>query len=191
MKRIILLIILVVSLKAYSQSDSIGIYMSTEGSTVRIQPLKCAQVKTKTLGAALTAGIANAKIKSVFNGNTSENKADSNTTFVFYFPSPFPINMAQKYYMFSPVYSPEDFIIAKLKSKKNTRELLVGKFSAFAGSTMGVSEDTLIEMSVKEVRGGVYELTFSQMPDPGEYCFVFTGGYGTSGYLPIFDFKVE
>ena len=192
MKRTLLVFLsIVVSAIAFSQNDSIGFYMVTDGHAKRIQPLNCTKIKTKTLGAALTGGIANSNIKSVFNGSSSNNKANSSTKFLLYFPSPFPVEYAQRYYMFASSYTPEDFMLARMSTKKNTRELSVGKVNIFSGSSIGVSEDVSVEVLIKELRKGIYELTFSELPEPGEYCFVFTGLHGTSGYLPVFDFVVK
>lgn len=173
------------------QSDSIGVYLRSGNEIQRVLPLKYIQTKSNTLATALTGGIASTSIKTVFPGSTSKNIANKESIFLFFFPSTVPLNVIQTYFMFSIQYSPADFIVAQMKPKKKTRELSVGKVGAFAGVTMGTSEDTNIELNVKSLREGVYELSFSNDPEPGEYCFVFLGAHGAGGFLPVFDFKIE
>lgn len=173
------------------QSDSIGVYLKSGNEIQKILPLKYIQTKSKTLATALTGGMASASIKTVFAGSTSKNIANKESNFIFYFPSTVPLNIVQTYFMFSMQYSPADFIVAKMKTKKKTRELSVGKVGAFVGVTMGASEDTNIQLEVKTIKKGVYELSFSNNPEPGEYCFVFLGAQGAGGFLPVFDFKIE
>lgn len=192
MKKTLLLLLFISSyLYSNAQADSIGIYMKNGDDIQKIEPIKYTQSKVNALGSALTMGIAGTSIKTVFRGSSSENKANNATEFYFYYPSPFDPYMAMQYYMFSPSYSPKNFILAKFNAKKKTRELLVGKVNIYVGTTLGISDDIDAKLITTKVRDGVYSVIIDGTLEPGEYCFMFDGPSGSGAYSSVFDFTIK
>lgn len=188
MKQLLIFLSLLFPMISNAQSDSIGIYIKTGNTVEKIRPLRHYKVKTNTLATAFTYGIAGAKIKTVFKNGYSNNKVTPESRFLFYFGDTSHI---PTYYMFSNVYSPNDFQVVEFKTKTNKRELSVGKVNIYAGTEMGLDDSDGLKLSIKEIRPGLYELSFSEIPYSGEYCFVFSEMIGSGGYLPVFDFSVD
>lgn len=185
-----LLLLLPISILT-AQTDSIGIYMKNGDALLKIEPIKHIQTKSNALASAFTYGIASTTMKTVFRGNTSENVASADTKFYFYFTSNVDPMLMMTYFAFTSANTPKDFILAKFISKRKTRELMVGKVNIYAGATMGVDDNTGIELSTKKIKDGLYEISFNSNPDPGEYCFMFLGPNGSGGFMPVYDFKIE
>lgn len=86
--------------------------------------------------------------------------------------------------------SPEEFSLIKMKPRKDTRELEMGRASAYGGSIVsfrkGLSLKNAIKFSVEGQGVGIYKVSPNAALDNGEYAFVFTGGEGSR----IFDFSV-
>jgi len=55
---------------------------------------------------------------------------------------------------------------------------------------MGVADDALSDITSKQIKNGIYEVTIKNA-SPGEYCFMYNGANGSGAYLPIFDFSIE
>ena len=191
MKELILTLLLLIPLCLKAQTDSVGVYMKNGDAMQRITPIKYAQTKSNALASALTYGIANTTMKTVFIGSVSENKASQATKFYLYFTSKIEPNMMLTYFAFTPDHTPKDFILARFVTKKKTRELIVGKVNIYTGVEMGVGDDTGVELQTKQIRDGLYEVSFANKPNPGEYCFMFLGPNGSGGYMPVYDFSIE
>lgn len=86
--------------------------------------------------------------------------------------------------------SPEEFSLVKLRNKKDTRELEMGRASAYGGSIVsfrkGLSLKNAIKFSTEEIGPGIHKVTPNVILENGEYAFVFTGGEGSR----IYDFSV-
>ena len=86
--------------------------------------------------------------------------------------------------------SPEEFSLVKLRNKKDTRELEMGRASAYGGSIVsfrkGLSLKNTIKFSTEEIGPGIHKVTPNVTLESGEYAFVFTGGEGSR----IYDFSV-
>lgn len=170
-----------------TSTDSIGIYFADPGKPLqRISPIKFYKMKTNTLGMALSGGLASANIKAIYSGSTSANKMTANAHIIFYFAD-VPADLAT-YYMFSRTYSVRNFMLCKLKTVGNKRELSTGKIG-ITGNNMGATESEDLKFNVKNTTPGVYEITFNGPQHPGEYCFVFNDG-NTGAYNSVFDFTV-
>jgi hypothetical protein len=87
--------------------------------------------------------------------------------------------------------SPDEFSLVKMKSKKDTRELEMGRASAYGGSVVsfrkGLSLKSAIKFDVQEVESGIFKVSPVDPLEVGEYAFVFTGGEGSR----IYDFSVS
>lgn len=191
MKKIISIFLLFLPLLLNAQTDSVGIYMKNGDDMQKILPIKYIQTKTNALASAFTYGIASTTMKTVFRGSASENIATPATKFYLYFSSKIDPTIMFTYFAFTPDHTPKDFILAKFVPKKKTRELMVGKVNIYAGVTMGAADDTEIELRTEKIKEGLYEVSFTSNPTPGEYCFMFLGANGSGGFMPVYDFSIE
>ncbi|WP_289292545.1 MULTISPECIES: hypothetical protein [Bacteroides] len=148
-----LLLLLPISILT-AQTDSIGIYMKNGDDMQKIEPIKYTQTKSNALAGALTMGIASTTMKTIFRGSKSDNIATSGTKFYLYFTSNIDPTTMYTYFAFTPDHTPKDFILAKFISKRTTRELMVGKVNIYAGITMGVADETGIELQTTKIREG-------------------------------------
>lgn len=163
---------------AYAQTDSIGIYKVDNAGISRIEALRPAQTKI--------SGGLKSKAKVVFNGAASQNRFAGSATFRLYFGTPSPYD-ATKYFMFTPSYSVEDFIVGQFEVKKEKRHLTTATAS-IVGSKVGVSAAKGVNVEYRQLRDNVYEITVTG--PAGEYC-IMPVLYGTAGYAGVFDFALE
>lgn len=163
---------------AYAQTDSIGIYRVDNAGISRIEAARPAQTK-------ISVGLKS-KAKVAFNGAFSQNRFRGSATFRLYFGTPSPYEAA-KYFMFTPSYSVEDFIVGKFEVKKENRYLTTASAS-IVGSKIGVSAAKDVNVEYSQLRDNVYEITVTG--PAGEYC-IMPVLHGTSGYAGVFDFALE
>jgi len=87
--------------------------------------------------------------------------------------------------------SPDEFSLVRLKTKKDARELEMGRASAYGGSLVsfrkGLSLKSAIKFDVQEMESGIYRASPISPLESGEYAFVYTGGEGSR----IYDFSVN
>lgn len=176
MKRIALLLIAAcLALPVMAQTDSIGVY-SVRGTAVdRVEALNYKQTK-------ITVG----KAKLVFPGATSPHRFTGVATFRLYFgtPSPYEVN---KYFMFTPAYSANDFSVGKFEVKNGDRYLTTARVSIY-GAMIGASEAKGLTVESVKLHDNAYELTISG--PAGEYCIMPIIN-GAAGYCGVFDFTIE
>ena len=192
MKKYIALLFLLVSVHICAQNDTIGIYYQTNNKLIKIESIRYSKTKTSTLGSALTMGLADSSVKTIYKGASSENIVPKDATFYFYFTDVTKIAPAyiQKNFMFINTNSVKDFVIAKFKTKKDSRELQTAKINIYSGSEMGVADKSITEITSEKVKDGVYKVILNNI-ESGEYCFMFSGLNGSGAYMPIFDFSVK
>ena len=191
MKRIILamacLVCLVANAQSQTPSDSVGVWAVNGGSFSRIDKITQQGVKgSGGLASAVTFGIAKTKAKLEFKGETSEHPFSGVALLRLYFGNP-PLEQMTNLYMFTPAYSVKNFDIARFEVKKGKR-YLTGVSASITGSAVGVSsaDDLQIDIDIKEVRAGVYDIKVSGKP--GEYCLMFTANGAVGG---VFDFTIK
>jgi len=191
MKKIILLPFLFIPLYLFSQNDTIGVFIETNGVKKEIIPIKQVKTKTNTLGSALTYGIASSNVKVIFNGNSSNNIANKNSIFYFYFPTQcnneYVTNLFKNPTM-SINGSPSNFGLARLKTKSKTRELSFAKINIWSGSSMGVDVN-LSMFKTEKIKNNIYKLSFCKDISKGEYAFVYILPNGSGAFFPIYDFS--
>lgn len=174
--------------KAYMNTgDTVGIYAYNTEKPECMESIKYVGVKTNAFGSALSYGIAKTKIKLLFDGVTSPYAFTGKAHFRIYFGM-VPPSKVQRLYMFSSSYTIRDFGVSKFAIKKNQRLLIQGSFSLWGGSNSGLETDKTVDISSKEIRDGVYDVTVTAVP--GEYCFVFTNN-GAGAYNSVFDFTIK
>ncbi len=172
-----------------------GVFYTLNDKLVKIEPAVFSGTKTSAFGAAMTYGIAPAKMKSYINNATSVNKADSlNLTFIFQFDLKNKNDLGSGNWWFKAASSPNEFALTKLKQKRDTRELVTGKISGITLSTqMGIDTRDAIKFTVEDLGNGRYKVIPNQMIGAGEYCFFYQGTIPMGGYnnQSIFDFSVN
>lgn len=173
----IIMAVLLSAAYAHAQTDSIGVYLISNGKANRVETIRYSQTKI--------SGGFKSKAKLVFDSSTSQNRVSAPATFRLYFRMPAPQEVMQ-YYMFAPSYSAKDFSVGKFDIKKGKRYLTTAVVS-ITGSKVGASKADGIDIQHKLIRDGVYEVTVSG--PAGEYCLMPTIN-GTAGYSGVFDFTI-
>jgi len=174
-----------------------GVFYKKNGKLIKIKPSVFSGTKTSALGAALTYGIASAKMKSYINNVSSSNKINKDDqTFIFQFDLKKRNDLGSGNWWFKSASSPQEFVLTKLKQRKakNQRELTTGKVSGItASSQMGIDSHDAIEFIFEDLGNGKYKVRPKRYLQSGEYCFFYQGTIPIGGYnnQSIFDFTVE
>jgi hypothetical protein len=173
-----------------------GIYLDTGKGVPAMIPLEPASFSQGKSGgvftSALTYGLKKAKWKAVVRSpRANVRTALDRPTFYFRFEqrSSGPGGVSG---WLGGATSPNEFVLAQMTERKDSRELIVGEFGALGASTGTRSEDT-VPMKVERLAAGLYKVTPSEDLGPGEFCLFYSAaaaaGAGPSGKL--FDFGVE
>ncbi len=172
-----------------------GVFYTKNDQLIKIEPSVFSGTKTSALGAAMTYGIASAKVKSYINNATSTNQVDSiNLTFIFQFDTKNKTDLGSGNWWFKTASSPNEFALTQLKKKKDSRELVTGKVSGITASTqMGIDSKESIKFTIEDLGNGRYKVTPSRILGAGEYCFFYQGTIPMGGFnnQSIFDFSVQ
>ena len=165
----------------YAQTDSIGVY-SVSGNGIEKVNLST-PISNKVRSAFFSA-----KTVTEFSGATSSTRFQGKATFRLYYRAPTEYE-AVKYYIFAPSSSPDELAIARLDVKKKSRYLSGNRMYAFVGGTIGAKRAKDVDVEIKQLRPGVYELTVSG--PPGEYCILpLVNGIATP-YPGVFAFTIQ
>ena len=171
-----------------------GVFYSKDGKFMKIEPSVFSGTKTNALGAALSYGIASAKVKSYINNITSTNKVGAtDLSFIFQFDTKNKNDLGSGNWWFKAASSPNEFVLTQLKQKKDSRELVTGKDTMItASSQMGVDAKETIKFSIEDLGNGRYKVTPNSTLEAGEYCFFYQGTIPMGGYnnQSIFDFSI-
>lgn len=182
MKKIILVAVLTLSaVVAYSQTDSIGVYSVRGGSVQRVEMIK--PISTK-----VSSGIVSGKAKLQFVNTTSETVFNGPAKFRIFYAVPSPYDAA-KYFMFTPAYSVKDLSVAKFDIKKEMRYLTSSTVSIIGGSTIGTKKAKDIKIEAKQIRPNVYEITITG--PAGEYCLLPVLNGMATAHAGVFDFTIK
>lgn len=142
---------------------------------------------------AMTYGIAKAKWKAVVRGNRAEVRiSEERPTFYFYFEET-KGTLSHSAGFGASITSPNEFILARMESKKDERDLVMGEMNAFGASQGTRSEDT-VSFDMQKMSPGIYKVQPRTEMKPGEYCFFYAGGtqaMGMQGGGKLFDFGVN
>jgi hypothetical protein len=134
---------------------------------------------------AMTSGFSKMKWKAVVQGSRANLRlTESRPTFYFYFE--------ERAGTLGSASSPNEYVLARMESKKDERELIVGQMSAFGASTGTRSKDT-ISFDFQKVKPGIYKVDSRTDIEPGEYCFFYAGGTQALGATggKLFDFGIN
>lgn len=178
-----------------NENDAVsGIFIKNGAKMIRIHPTIFSGTKTNTLGAALSYGLADAKIKSTMLGTTSNNIINTTLPEFYFFFEQNRNNISLSNWWFSVATSPNQFALVKLVSKGKRRELETGKVNIYAGTEVGVSEEATIKFHITEINEYEYKVVPESPLEPGgEYCFFYQGSIPQGGFnnQSVFDFSVS
>lgn len=174
-----------------------GIYYYANDVLKLIEPSVFSGTKSNALGAALTYGIAPAKMKSYVH-NASSMNIPSKQEFVFQFDvnnksNEFASNQMNNWW-FKSATSPNEFVLTPLTKKKNQRELVTGKMTMITASTqLGIDSKNTISFTFENLGNGRYKVIPNIQLPPGEYCFFYQGTIPMGGFTnqSIFDFSIN
>ncbi|MDB5198051.1 MAG: hypothetical protein JWO92_14 [Chitinophagaceae bacterium] len=173
-----------------------GIYTQLIDSNIQeLDPSVFSQSKQGSfLANALTYGFAKTKQKMSVSGK-SANLQLSNRKPVFYFVfTAAEKNLNQQMpSWFDNATSPNEFVLVKFNSSKNNnREITTGSADSYSGSVQGIDDKQKQNFQSKKLAKGVYQITFENFLEPGEYCFMYAGAIvQNSGNPKVYDFGVK
>ncbi|CAN5528183.1 hypothetical protein BH10ACI3_BH10ACI3_26920 [soil metagenome] len=173
-----------------SQIAEPGIYLYENGKMTLIEPTVYSGSKSNFLGTALTYGIKKSKIRATVRGKSANTQVKSSKPeFYFVFSREYGNSGAvMSGFGGYSATSPNEFMMIAMKVKENSREAVLGEFSAYTSST-GAADKDVREYSFEKLKPGLYKVVPKVDLATGEYCFYYagTGGAGSK----IFDFGVS
>ena len=141
----------------------------------RVDPTIISTNKEGGFGSAmsrsLTYGIAKSEVKSNLSGANSHFQIEE-TSPVFYFYFQNNANPGADNWYFATATSPNEFVLVKMKERKDSREMAVGSANAY-GSSSGISNKIKVQFDYTEIAEGIYKVTFKKPLEKGEYCFLY------------------
>ena len=166
-----------------------GIYLVDQAGGAHMTMLEAAPysaaVPTMGRGGAFGGGFGTMKWKSVIYGNKAHIRlTEKRPTFYFYFAT--SGNPSGATYTFQNASSPNEFVLAKLESKKNQRNI-----PGSGGSSSAVPAKDLVEFAYEKVGTGIYKVQTKVDLAPGEYGFLYGGVLSAMGGSGLFDFGVN
>lgn len=159
----------------------------------RVDPTVVSSGKSGGLGTAIaqsyTYGLASNKLVSIISGAKSKLEIDENSP-VFYFYFEQSSTFKSDNWFFATATSPNEFVMVKLKAKKDSREVTIGSSNAY-GSQSGISSKDKIPFEYTEEAPGIFKVFFKRPIDKGEYCFTYASS-NPSRYSndKVFDFSI-
>jgi hypothetical protein len=168
-----------------------GIYIDVGSDSPRLVSIEPTSFKQGKSGgfftSALTMGIKKMKWKAVVRSpRAAQRTKNASQAFYFYFDKKSSID--------GGATNPSEFVLARMKAKDDSRELIVGEAGAF-GASSGTREKDTVEFRAEKLAPGVFKVTPAENLGPGEYCFFMATGSsnpsqaGATGHL--FDFGVD
>ena len=135
---------------------------------------------------AFGGGFSKMKWTSVIYGSKAHLRlSDKHPTFYFYFVTPGG-NPAGGSYAFQNASTPNEFILTKMESKKNERDI-----PGSGGASSAVPPKDLVEFAYEKVGAGIYKVQPKADFLPGEYGFLYGGVLSAMGGSGLFDFGVD
>ena len=121
---------------------------------------------------------------------------NSNPVLRFYFPEQTDNSDLDVWIrnLIGSVKNPNDFLCVRLTPKKDKRTFPKGlKMSDLVNITLSSNKDNIIKFDYKQVGDDVYDITFPEGLEIGEYCLYYKNYENTklSNHLIAFDFSVK
>ncbi len=158
-----------------------------EARLVQLEPTVYSQGKTGGwLESQLTYGLAKTKVKAVVPRPKARLRvAVSRPVFYFYFEQT-SSGLSYSHSFISGATSPNEFVLVKMKSTRNGREVTIAEANVL-GSSKGTSSAETRDFDFEKIRSGIYKVTITTPLAVGEYCFFYAGGTTER----LFDFGVD
>jgi hypothetical protein len=184
------------------KSKGSGIYYMQAQEFIEIEPtVYSGKKESPGVLRSITYGIAKSTTRRTLNTNEA-NLTVENKKPVFYFVFDKSNNSLndQASGWFSGVSSPNEFQLVKIIVKKDKktgkqtgREVETNASSYYSGSESGVSSKFKVNFKSKKIDEGIYELTFQEDLEAGEYCFMYAGANSDLGMNnpKVYDFAVK
>lgn len=176
-----------------------GIYynynLDSEKPIKKLDPSVISTTKSGGFGSALaaayTGGISSSNLVASLAGKTSQLQfMDGKPVFYFNFASDKNYHN-DEYWYFTNASSPKEFVLVKLKQKKDQREVTIGSENSYGGSS-GIPNAVKVKFDYKELTEGIFEVSFSENLKSGEYAFVYAGSTPYRGSeSKLFDFGIN
>lgn len=123
----------------------------------------------------------------------------SNPIFRFYFPktdsNSFEKTADSWYYsMMNEIESPNEFQCIRMKEKKTKRTFPEGISYSTMGFTAKNATRDIVDFEIKDISNNVFEVSFPNGLEPGEYCFFYKNGANNRWFAEHmfgFDFSVQ
>ena len=174
------------------QGDWSGLSKVLKGATIAGMGSLLGDTKFKSDRLKLDNSHASQKVKNVAAGTPM---------FRFYFPKIMSQDAEAAWYytLMGNITTPRDFLCVRLTSneKKKKRTFPAGKkltlLSTDSGFSAGDGSGDIVEFDIKKVKDNVFEISFPNGIEPGEYCFYYKNFKNEilKDHLPAFDFAVE
>lgn len=168
-------------------------YYDEKGMLVELLPTVASSAKTRnTLGAAMSYGIAKAKVVSQVPEASARKQFNQVPKFYFYFNQQTVAFDQQSigYYGFTSASSPSEFLLVRMDVKKGVREVLIGSANNYT-SESGIDQRQAIHFELVSVAPGIFEVSTNALGD-GEYCFLYSGIAPSAGsQQKVYDFGVH
>lgn len=157
-----------------------GIYIRSlsTGEMTQLEPTLYTQGKTSgLLGAALSGGLAKAKIKAVVRSpNAAIQVPDGDVEFYFVFEQK-GSDLSGSASGVGGLSSPNEFALVRFDLKKGSREVVVAAAGAL-GQEVGTEEKANVPFGFTKLRAGVYRVVPKSRIPSGEYCFFSAAAVG-------------
>lgn len=168
-------------------------YYDDEGHLVELLPTVTTASKTRNaLGAHFSYGISKLKMVSQIPGLNARTQFSAAPKFYFYFnqqDAAFDQQTAGMY-VFANATSPNEFQLALLDVRRQTREMLVGSMNGFTQES-GLDEKQMRPFNMRPVGPGIFEVDVQNLAS-GEYCFVYAGSAPHAGsQQKVYDFGIQ
>lgn len=137
------------------------------------------------------SGLFNAKEKVSLGGNHAAIEIKCDTPLFLFVIDIAPKGFNNQTNYLGKVGSPNDFFLVKLKEKKDSREIVVGKSNNVSAS-QGIDDKQKIAFKYQKIRKGFYKVIPETKLEKGEYCFMFASASLYEGVVrKVFDFSVQ
>ena len=147
----------------YNRSDPNNLF-------IPIDPTVVSNSKSGGFGTAIAQqysyGIAKGKHVSSLSGAQSRRQIPHTKPKFYFYLNP------------NSTTSPNEFALVKLTERKKNREMIVGTYNAYGGSS-GIDDKQKIDFTYDQIAGGVYKVYAKEPLEEGEYCFIYTGSAPT------------
>lgn len=217
MKKVYLYIILAISQIGFSQNEfnklPSGIYFKEGSEVISIDPTLVNTIKGSRF---LSAYGRKQRSIAQIDGKEANYAVSNNVKFYFKFkPEEKELNSAnanatnkvgEENYMnlllagsvSSKAISPNEFKLVKLKFNRGKRSFVNGKYRLYGLEyEPSVDSKAIIDFKYKKIADNLYEINFPSGLLPGEYCFVYMGGFSQqyiwikNTNIKVFDFSVK